>query len=79
MLLGSGLWVELRVNVQAYGYCLGLGLALRFRRELRSGHVRVNGVRPKETISFCTNRYLNKVDEQWLEREVERFANWLRR
>ena len=56
-----------------------LALALRFRRELRSGHVRVSGVRPRETISTCTNRYLNKVNGKWLEREVERFANWLRR
>ena len=52
-----------RASAQDKGCCLGLALALRFRRELRSGHVRVSGVRPRETISTCTNRYLNKVNE----------------
>ena len=37
--------------------------------------------RPKKTIStvkmYCMNRYLNQLNEQCLEREVERFANRL--
>ena len=73
--LGSGLRVEVRVNVQGQGYCLGLGLALSVRVSA-SDQVRVKvrthqgqrSERPKKTTSsfeiYCMNQYLNQVIEQ---------------